>query len=235
VNVAGDAIDKRWTEENKKGFHASRVGVTDQVVAAIAALPETERPKVLVNASAVGYYGDRSDEVLDEASAAGEGYLAQLCEEWEGAAVAAEALGVRVVQGRIGVVLGKEAEAWKRMKTIFQLGGGGKLGDGQQFWPWVHLADVAGGMVHALESEELSGAMNLTGPEPLRNIEFTKKLAAALHRPAILPVPGFALRIVFGGFASALLASQRVRPGVLLESGYDFRFTELRTALEDLK
>ena len=236
VNVAGDSIDKRWTEENKKSFHASRVGLTEKIVAGLATMSEEERPKVLLNASAVGYYGDQGDSVLTEASPLGEGYLAELCEEWEAAAVKGEELGVRVVLGRIGVVLGREASSWKRMKPIFLMGAGGKLGSGQQYWPVVHLDDVAGGFVHALETESVRGPVNLVGSEStVRNVEFTKTLGAVLGRPTILPVPEFAIKIAFGGFAEALLASYRVQAGVLEESGYQFEHPDLRGLLTALK
>lgn len=235
INVAGESIAKRWTDENKKRFHESRVGVTGDLVALFAELPPDSRPKVLLNASAVGYYGDQGDRVLSEQSPQGTGYLAELCEEWEAAAIKAESLGVRVVLGRIGVVLGREAEAWTRMKLIFKLGAGGRLGKGTQYWPTVHLDDVAGGMVHAIETESLTGPVNLVGPVPVTNARFTQELASVLHRPAFFPVPPFALQLALGDFSMALLASYRVEPTVLLQSGYQFRYPELNTLLESLK
>lgn len=235
VNVAGDSIDKRWTEENKRRFHQSRIGVTEEVVRLLDPLPESERPAVLLNASAVGYYGDQGDAVLTEASPVGGGYLAGLCEEWEAAAMKAEGLGVRVVLGRIGVVLGSEALAWKKMKPLFQLGGGGRLGSGRQFWPVVHLDDAAGGIIHALETESIKGPMNLVGTTTVTNAEFTQTLASVLNRPAFLPVPEFALKLVFGEFASALLESYRAEAGVLKVSGYRFQHPELRGLFESLK
>ncbi|WP_411844939.1 TIGR01777 family oxidoreductase [Roseibacillus persicicus] len=234
VNVAGESIAKRWTEENKKRFHESRVGVTDDIVAQMAALPDSERPQVLVNASAVGYYGDQGEDILTEESPMGSDYLAGLCEEWEAAAVKAEELGVRVALGRIGVVLGKEADAWTRMKVIFKLGAGGRLGDGKQFWPTVHLDDVAGGIVHSLETTEVRGAVNLVGPNPVTNAEFTRVLAEVLHRPASFPVPPFALKLVLGDFANALLASYRAQPTVLERTGYEFKYAKLKPLLESL-
>ncbi|MDP0491892.1 MAG: TIGR01777 family oxidoreductase [Verrucomicrobiota bacterium JB023] len=235
VNVAGESVAQRWTEENKKKFHASRVGVTRKVVDGLRSLPEGERPGVLVNASAVGYYGSRGEEELTEEKDAGDDYLARLCIEWEGAAKEAEALGVRVVCGRIGVVLGQGADAWKRMRIIFNLGAGGRLGSGKQFWPWVHIRDVVGGIAHALETGDVSGPLNLTGPNPVTNAEFTKVLGSALGRPAVLPVPPFALKIALGDFAEALLASYRVLPKKLEETGYQFRFSSLSEALLDLR
>ena len=235
VNVAGDAIDKRWTDENKKRFHESRVGVTEKIVDSLARMPSEERPKTLLNASGISYYGDQGDSILTEDSPQGEGYLAGLCEDWEGAAMKAEDFEVRVVIGRIGLVLGKEAPAWKKMKPIFQLGGGGKLGSGEQFWPAVHVDDVAGGVVHALGTEVIRGAMNLVGKTTVTNAEFTKALASVLNRPAVLPVPAFALKLVFGEFAEELLASHRVQPGVLEQTGYHFKHPELRGLLESLR
>lgn len=234
VNVAGDSIDKRWTDENKKRFHQSRVGVTEDIVKHIKALPEGDRPSVFLNASAVGFYGDQADKVLTESSPQGEGYLSELCEEWEAAAVKVESEGVRVVLGRIGVVLGSEALAWKRMKPVFLLGGGGRLGTGRQYWPMVHLKDVAGGIVHALQTESIHGPLNLVSPATVTNAEFTKTLASVLSRPALIPVPAFALRLVFGGFAEALLASYRVEPSLLEESGYLFLYPDLEKLLSSL-
>ena len=234
INVAGDSIDKRWTDENKKRFHQSRVGVTEEIVSQISKLPEGERPSVLMNASAVGFYGDQGNEVLTERAPQGEGYLSELCEEWEAAAVKAENEGVRVVLGRIGVVLGSEALAWKRMKPVSLLGGGGRLGTGQQYWPMVHLKDVAGGILHALKTESIRGPLNLVSPVTVTNSEFTQTLASVLSRPAIIPVPAFALRIVLGGFAEALLASYRVEPSLLEQSGYTFMYSDLEALLRSL-
>ena len=234
INLAGDAIDKRWTDENKKRFHQSRVGVTEEIVALLARLPEKERPRVLVNASAVGYYGDQGENVLNESSPAGSGYLSELCEEWEAAATKATELGLRVVYGRIGVVLAKEAAAWKKMKPLFALGGGGRLGSGRQYWPLVHLDDVAGGIVHALKTTQISGPLNLVGPTTVTNAAFTQMLGEVLNRPAFLAVPAVALRVALGGFAEALLASYRVQPAVLEENGYQFVHSDLKELLRSL-
>lgn len=234
INLAGEAISKRWTEANKSRFHASRVVLTTQLVQAIAALPAGQRPQVLVNGSAVGYYGDRSDEPLSESSARGNGYLAELCDDWEAAARAATGLELRVVALRTGVVLGREADAWKKLAGVLKTGLGGKLGDGRQWMPWIHIADLRRAVVHALESASLSGPVNGTAPEPERNAALSRKVAAAFGRPAVLPVPGFALRLVVGGFASALLASQRALPEALLQDGFEFHYATLGSALEEL-
>jgi len=234
INLAGAPIHRRWNAENKREFHESRVGVTRRVVEAIRALPAELRPKVLVNGSAVGIYGDRGDEVLTESSAPGTGYLAELCHEWEETAAEAEALGVRVVRLRTGVVLGHGGEAFGKLVRIFSTGLGGRLGSGRQWMPWIHLDDLRAAIVHALFSENLTGPVNGCAPAAERNADFTRKFAAALHRPAILPVPGFALKLALGGFGGALLSSQHARPAALEADGFRFRFPTLESALADL-
>lgn len=234
INLAGEPIDCRWTEKNRRRFHDSRVGLTGRIVEAIARIPENERPKVLVNASAVGIYGDRGDEILPEDAKEGSGYLAGLCEDWERAAQKAEGLGVRVVRLRIGVVLGHEGEAFKKLKGIIKLGLGGRLGSGKQWMPWIHIYDLRNVIVHTIFSEHSGGAVNATAPHPERNADLTSKLAAALHRPAVLAVPPLALRLVLGEFSTALLASQRAVPTALERDGFEFRYRTLEEALEDL-
>jgi uncharacterized protein len=234
INLAGESIDRRWTPANRELFHKSRIGVTQRVVEAIARLPEKSRPRLLVNASAVGIYGDRGDDLLDEMASPGEGYLAELCAEWEAAAHEAEALGVRVVTPRIGIVLGKGGAAFQKLVRVFKLGIGGRLGSGRQWMPWIHLDDLRAALVHSVTSGNLSGPINCTAPAPERNADFTRKLAAALHRPALLPVPGFALKIALGGFGGALLAGQNARPAALLTDGFHFRHPTLDAALIDL-
>jgi len=234
IHLAGEPVDQRWNEETKRKFHGSRIGTTRAVVSALSECPVDARPKVLVNASAVGFYGDRGDEILTETSPAGSGYLADLCAEWEAAAMEAEKLGVRVVRIRIGIVLGRDGRAFKKLLTVFKFGIGGRLGSGRQWMPWIHIDDLRGSIIHAIESDDLAGAVNGTAPEPERNIDFTRKLAASLHRPAILPVPGFALKLALGDFAGALLAGQRAVPNALLESGFSFKHPTLDSALDDL-
>ena len=234
INLAGEPINQRWTEERKRRFRESRVDFTREVVAAIAALPEGERPEVLVSASAVGYYGNRGDAFLAEPEAPGSGFLEDLCRDWEQAAREAEALGVRVVIVRIGIVLGKGGGALAQLRTVFKCGIGGRLGDGSQWMPWIHIGDLREGIVHAVISGTLAGPVNGTAPAPERNVDFTRKLAAAVHRPALFPVPGFALKIVFGEFASSLLYSQRAVPAALVADGFSFRFNTLEEALADL-
>ena len=234
INLAGEPIDQRWTDESRRRFHESRVGITVRVVEAIAKLPDDQRPKVLVNASAVGIYGDRGDDILTESARPGRGYLADLCIDWEDAARDAETLGIRVVRLRIGIVLGENGPAFEKLRRVFKLGIGGPLGHGKQWMPWIHLADLRAAIVHAVMSETLTGPVNGSAPNPERNADLTRKLAAALHRPAILAVPGFALKLVLGGFGEALLAGQRALPAALEADGFRFQFPTLEAALADL-
>ena len=234
INLAGAPISRRWTEANKRAFHESRVGVTRRVVEALRRLPADQRPKVLVNGSAVGIYGDRGDEVLTESSAPGSGYLAELCHAWEQAALEAEVLGVRVVRLRTGIVLGRGGEAYEKLHRIFKTGLGGRLGSGRQWMPWIHITDLRAAIVHAVFSENLTGPVNGCAPQAERNADFTRKLASAMHRPAALPVPGFALRMAYGGFGGALLASQRARPAALEADGFHFCFPTFESALAEL-
>ncbi len=234
INLAGESIARRWNAANRRLFHESRVGLTRRVVEAIRKMPADARPKVLVNASAVGIYGDRADEVLTEESPPGSGYLADLCREWEAAAMEAEALGVRVVLLRTGVVLGRDGGAFKKLVFPFKLGLGGRLGSGRQWMPWIHLDDIRASIIHALVSESLSGAVNCTAPAADRNRDFTRKLASALHRPAIFPVPGFVLKLILGDFGSALLAGQHARPAALEADRFTFRFPTLESAFAEL-
>jgi uncharacterized protein len=234
INLAGAPIATRWTDEARRGFRESRVGLTTRVVEAIRRLPPTDRPRTLINGSAVGIYGDRGDEVLDESSTAGGDFLATLCHDWEQAALAAEELGVRVVLLRTGIVLGRDEGALKKMLPVFKLGLGGKLGSGRQWMPWIHIADARAAILHALEAGNLRGPLNLSAPSPERNEVFTRDLGAALHRPAIFRVPGFGLKLGLGEFGGALLASQRAVPTALRADGFNFQFPALRPALMDL-
>lgn len=234
VNLAGDPIDQRWTKERKKSFYESRVGVTKEIVRKISELPAELRPGVLLNASAVGYYGGRGDETLEEGASRGEGFLADLCAAWEEAAQEAEDFGVRVVRVRIGVVLGEGGQAFEKLKLVFKAGIGGRLGDGRQWMPWIHVEDLRRAMAFCISHAEMTGAVNGTAPTPERNGNLTKKMAKAVNRWVFLPVPGFALKILLGGFGGALLVGQRAVPAKLLEAGFAFRFEKLENALEDL-
>ena len=228
-HLAGDSVASgRWTAAKKARIRASRVQGTANLVEGIRNLKS--RPRVLVSASAVGYYGSRGDEVLEETSAPGSDFLAGVSVAWEAEAGRARELGLRVVTVRNGMVLGAGGGALARMLLPFKLGLGGRLGDGRHWVPWVHLDDVVGLMLDAAKSE-INGAMNAVAPEPVTNQEFTRTLARVLHRPAIFPVPRLALDILFGELSSLLLASQRVVPRVAEKSGYKFRFTSLEEAL----
>lgn len=234
INLAGESIASRWTESNRRRFHESRVGLTQRVVESIRALPSGERPKVLINGSAIGIYGDRGDEILTETSALGQGYLADLCREWEQAALEAEALGVRVLLLRTGIVLGRGGEAFERLLKVFRYGIGGRLGSGKQWMPWIHVDDIRRMIVHALQSEGLQGPIHGVAPTPERNADFTRKLASALHRPAIFPVPGVALKLALGGFGGALLEGQRALPQAMQADGFAFECPTLEQALGEL-
>jgi uncharacterized protein (TIGR01777 family) len=234
VHLAGESIVGRWTSEKKRAIRDSRVLGTRHLAAALA---QTEvKPRVLVCASAIGFYGNRGDEILGEKSPIGRGFLPEVCSEWEEATGPAAAAGIRVVNIRIGLVLSAKGGALAKMLTPFKLALGGRIGSGRQWWSWIHIDDIVGAVRHAMHTESLSGPVNLVAPHAVRNSEFTKVLASVLGRPAIFPVPEFAVRLGFGKMAAEelLLASQRVEPGKLLASGYAFRFSELRAALENL-
>jgi uncharacterized protein len=229
-NLAGEPVGEgRWTTEKKRRIRDSRVLGTRHLVAGLAS--NRERPRVLVSASAVGYYGDRGDEDLDEASAAGRGFLAEVCQEWEHEAQAAEALGIRVVRARMGVVLAADGGALARMLPLFRAFVGGRLGSGQQWLPWIHIDDAVGILLHAAREEAMRGALNVVGPAPVRNAELAQALGHALGRPALLPVPGLALRMALGEMSEILTASQRAWPRVALRTGYAFRRASLAEAL----
>jgi hypothetical protein len=230
VNLAGESIaGGRWTDERKAAIRASRVEGTHAIVDAIAAA--SSRPKVLVSASAVGWYGPRDDEELDETAPAGEGFLASVCRAWEAAALGAAAHGVRTVALRIGVVLGPNGGALGRMLVPFRACLGGRLGSGRQWMSWVHRDDVVGLVLATLASDAYAGPVNATAPTPVRNRDFTAALARAVHRPALLPVPGVALRLALGEMADMLLTGQRVVPKVATGAGYEYRHPDLAVAI----
>jgi hypothetical protein len=234
VHLAGESVVGRWTAERKKAIRDSRVLGTRHLTAALA--QSEAKPRVLVCASAVGFYGNRGDELLREESPSGQGFLPEVCREWEDASRIAGDAGIRTVNIRIGLVLSAKGGALAKMLTPFKLGLGGRIGSGRQWWSWIHVDDIVGGIHHAMQAESLSGPVNLVAPNAARNADFTRVLASVLRRPAIFPVPKFALRLSFGKQAAEemFLASQRVRPGKLLAEGYEFRFRELRAALENL-
>jgi uncharacterized protein (TIGR01777 family) len=232
VHLAGEPVAKRWTPEAKQRIRDSRVVGTERLVQEISIA--RHRPKVLVCGSAVGFYGDRGDEELDEDAAPGRGFLPDVCRQWEEKADLAQALGMRVVKVRTGIVMGPNGGALERMLPPFKAGVGGRLGDGRQWMPWIHIDDIAGIFRHAIEGDA-SGALNGVAPGVVRNAEFTAALAKALHRPAMLPVPRFALKLMFGEMADALFDSQRVAPRATEKSGYRFQYREVDSALAALK
>jgi uncharacterized protein len=234
VNLAGASIaDGRWTLERKQLLRASRVATTRALVNAVSKM--SARPRVLVSASAIGYYGDRGDEILREESGAGEGFLSDIAREWEAEALKADVLGIRVVLARIGVILAKEGGALPKIATPFRAGVGGRLGSGRQWMSWVTLPDVVAILKFCVENGAARGAVNAASPEPLRNADFTSALARALHRPALFPAPAFALRMALGEMADALLlSSQRVVPEQLQRLGYNFIDPDLHLALAKL-
>ena len=230
VNLAGEPILGLWTKEKKRRIHESRVLGTRRLVEAIAKAGQP--PSVLVNASAIGFYGDTGENLVDESSPAGNGFLADVCREWEAEAARAAACGVRVVFVRIGFVLG-EGGALKLLRPLFKLGLGGKLGSGRQWMSGVHVEDVAGMIVWALENEGLHGPINAVMPEPFRNVDFTRELARSVRRLAIVPAPAFALRLAFGELADSMLGSTRVAPRVAPNAGYTYQFATLASALAE--
>jgi hypothetical protein len=234
VHLAGVGIaDKRWTDAHKKAVLSSRIDGTTTIAKAVAANAGT--CKVLVSASAVGWYGDRGDEVLPETAENGAGFLADVVWQWESATAAASGAGVRVVHARSGIVLSPAGGALKQMLPIFKLGLGGRLGSGKQWMPWIALADELNAIRFALADDSVTGALNLSAPNPVTNTDFTKALGHALHRPTVAFVPPFALRAAFGGLADeALLVSQRAVPTALLEAGFSFAYPKLDAALDSM-
>ena len=233
VNLAGEPLlGRRWTAARRATLRDSRVGLTADLVRALEAA--RTRPRVFVSGSAVGYYGDRVDEILTEDSARGVGFLADLCRDWEEEARRAEALGLRVVLLRTGVVLGRGGGALAQMLPAFRLGAGGPIGSGRQYLPWIHLRDGVAILVAALSDDRMRGPVNLVSPEPATSREFAKALGHALGRPAFLPMPALALRVIFGQAAEVMLASQRAVPAALERLSFPFAFRRLDTALSDV-
>ena len=230
IHLAGETIVGRWTETKKKKILESRVQGTQGLARALA--QARERPAVLVTASAIGYYGNRGDEVLREESEPGKDFLSEVCRQWEAASEPAVKAGIRTVQMRTGLVLSSHGGALQKMLLPFRLGLGGNIGNGRQWWSWIHVQDWVGALQHVLKTDLLHGAVNVVAPKPVTNAEFTKTLAAVLSRPAIFPVPVFAAHLLFGQMADELLlASQRVEPTKLISSGYPFQYSDLIRAL----
>ncbi len=231
VHLAGEPIAQRWNDEVKQKIRDSRVVGTRNLVQALSTV--RQRPGVLVCGSAIGYYGSRGEEILTESSAPGDGFMADVCVAWEKEADLAESLGIRLVKLRTGMVLGMNGGALAKMLPPFKAGMGGKLGHGDQWMGWVHLDDLVGLIQHAIENS-IRGPVNGTAPNPVTNADFTKALAHELGRPAVVPMPAFSLKFMFGEMSEVMLASQRVLPKAAEAAGYQFRFPALEPALANI-
>jgi uncharacterized protein (TIGR01777 family) len=233
-HLAGDPVaEGRWTAAKKERLRESRIAGTRHLVKTLGQLDV--KPKVLVSASAVGYYSDRGEEILDESAAPRDDFLGELCQAWEREAGEAEKLGIRVVSVRVGIVLGEKGGALAKMLPPFYLGLGAPLGSGRQYMPWIHIEDLVRLMVFAAEHDTVRGPVNGVGPNPVTNREFTKTLGKVLSRPTIFPpVPGFMLKLMFGEFGQILLHSQKAVPKKALDAGFKFQFSELEPALRDV-
>jgi uncharacterized protein len=233
IHLAGESIFGRWTADKKRKIRDSRVLGTLNVASALARAER--KPKVFVCGSAIGYYGDRGDEALSEQAAPGTGFLAEVCREWEEAAAPAVQAGIRTAHLRTGIVLSPKGGAMGAMLLPFKMGLGGRTGNGRQWMSWIDVQDMVGGIQHILKNEVLRGPVNMVAPEPVTNAEFAKTLASVLGRPAIFPMPAFAAKLAFGEMGEELLlGSQKVEPGKLVGSRYQFRYRELRGSLEGL-
>jgi uncharacterized protein len=231
VHLAGEPVDQRWTDESRRAIAASREDGTRNLVEGLRAADP--RPRVLVSSSAVGYYGPRGDEVVEESARPGTDFLAGVCVAWEHQAARAEDLGMRVVRVRTGVVLDGSGGALARMLTPFKLGVGGPIAGGDQYMPWIHVDDLVGIYLAAIDGETWTGPVNASAPEPVTNATFSKALGRALHRPAVLPIPGFALHLLYGDMAEVVTEGQRAVPRRPLDLGYAFRHPDLDEALRD--
>jgi uncharacterized protein (TIGR01777 family) len=229
IHLAGEPVAQRWTEEVKRKIRDSRVAGTRNLIEAIGLM--RHKPSVLVSSSAVGYYGDRGDEVLTEESKPGKDFLAEVCVEWEREALRATELGLRVVPIRTGVVLASGGGALQKMLPPFQFGIGGRFGNGKQWTPWIHRDDLLRLFRFAAETQSVDGPMNGTAPEPVTNSEFTRALASAIHRPALLPIPKFGLRLLLGEMADFLVESIRAVPAAAERQGFSFTYSHLQSAL----
>ncbi len=232
VHLAGEPVAQRWSEKTKKAIRQSRVRGTKLLVEGLKSL--RQKPKLLLSASAVGFYGDGEDRELDETSPPGEGFLPEVCQEWETAALDAMGLGMRAVCLRTGIVLSTKGGALRKMLLPFRLGLGGPLSTGRQWMPWIHIDDLVGAMRFIMEKEDLMGVVNGTSPNPVTNRDFTKGLGRVLRRPTLFPIPEFGLKLLFGEMAQILLEGQKVKPQKLQVAGFTFRHPELEEALSDI-
>ncbi|SIN11512.1 TIGR01777 family oxidoreductase [Micromonospora cremea] len=232
INLAGAGVgDKRWNGDYRRLIRTSRVDSTSTLATTIAGLPAADRPRVLLNSSAVGWYGNTGDRVVEEDAPAGEGFLADVCRVWEAATRPAEDAGVRVVRLRIGLPLHRDGGMLKPQLLPMRLGISGPLGGGRQWWPWISMADWLRAVLFVLDRDDVAGPVNMVGPAPSTNAEFTRELARQLHRPAIMPIPALALKVVLGGFAHEALTSTRVLPAVLTRAGFTYHHPDLPSAL----
>lgn len=231
INLAGASIFSRWTDAQKKSLRASRIDTTRHLV---EALPPNARHVTFFSTSAVGYYGFHEDEELIESSPAGDDFLAQLACDWEAEAFFAQAKGARVVVTRFGIVLGKKGGALAQMLPLFKYFLGGPLGSGRQWFSWVHMRDLVSAFIFLLQHQEISGAVNVCSPHPVRNKELGRAIGKVLHRPAFLPAPGFMIKLILGEFGSVLLKGQRVVPSRLLEAGFRFQYPEIEDAIRSI-
>jgi uncharacterized protein len=233
IHLAGESIVGRWTQAKKARIRDSRVEGTRHLAEALA--QAKEKPAVFISSSAIGYYGERGNEVLNERSAPGTGFLSEVCCEWEKAAQAASTAGIRTIRLRTGVVLSRKDGALGKMLMPFKMGVGGRIGDGRQWMSWIDINDMVGAIHHILKTDLLQGPVNMVAPKPVTNEEFTDTLAGVLWRPAIFPLPALLVKLALGEMGeTALLGSQRVEPAQLVASGYPFRFRELRASLANL-
>jgi len=232
VHLAGESILGLWTREKRRRILESRVEGTRRLVEGIRAA--TEKPRVLVSASAIGFYGDTGDRIVDEDSPSGTGFLAEVAQAWEAEAVKAEEYGVRVIRLRIGFVLGRDGGAMRLIKPVFRLGVGGRLGSGKQWMSCIEIADLGAMVTTCLHDETMCGPVNAVMPDPVTNAEFTRAIAQAAHRPAIFPAPSYALRLALGDLSHLLLDSQRVVPSCFQQAGFQYRFPSMNSVMEEV-
>lgn len=233
IHLLGEPVSQRWTDSSRQRIRDSRIDSTRMLVTALRELDDAERPPVLVSQSATGYYGPSDDRELDESSPAGDDFLAQVVRDWEAEALHASAF-TRVVTTRTGVVLSRSGGALAKMLPFFRAGIGGPVAGGKQFVPWIHIDDVVAGLLFCLDQASASGAVNLTAPSPVTNAALSRELGRTLHRPAVLPVPAFALRLLYGDMSVIVTTGQRVIPRRLQERGFEFRHADLDQALSEV-
>ncbi|MBU1397682.1 MAG: TIGR01777 family oxidoreductase [Proteobacteria bacterium] len=230
VNLAGRSIFKRWNERYKQNIYDSRIITTRNLVEAIPA----GKNIILCTTSAAGYYGDRWEDILTESEPSGSDFLAKVCRDWEEEAFKAKDKGVRVAAMRFGVVLGRGGGALEKMIPPIRFFVGGPIGNGRQWFPWIHIEDLISAIMFVLENKAVNGPLNFTAPESTRNIELVKTIAGILHRPAFMPAPSFMIRLILGEFGSSVLASQRVIPDKLLKYGFEFKYPDIRSAVSNI-